>query len=158
MITDDTSFKKKNQKKKRRMVTFNEEEIIINPEDVDPTVGRFRNLVQTTVVPTSSKRMKLDHFLVSSSSSENQKPFTTQQPYMQSLYQGLTNPVHESHAQGTAVDTSLVGTFGSKFLILPNPAPEVTTDIISTTTTTKGNKKSDFNQILFTINFAWSNN
>ena len=32
-------------------VTFNEEEIIINPEDIDPSVGRFRNLVETTVIP-----------------------------------------------------------------------------------------------------------
>uniref|UniRef100_A0A1A9ZYM3 FHA domain-containing protein n=1 Tax=Glossina pallidipes TaxID=7398 RepID=A0A1A9ZYM3_GLOPL len=32
--------------RKRRCVTFNDEEIIINPEDIDPNV---RNLVQTTV-------------------------------------------------------------------------------------------------------------
>jgi hypothetical protein len=32
-------------------ITFNEEEIIINPEDVDPSVGRFRNLIETTVIP-----------------------------------------------------------------------------------------------------------
>ena len=40
-------------KRKRRVahVRFNEEEDIINPEDIDPSVGRFRNLVQTTVIP-----------------------------------------------------------------------------------------------------------
>jgi nuclear inhibitor of protein phosphatase 1 len=36
-------------KQKRKGVVFNDEEQIINPEDVDPTIGRFRNLVQTTV-------------------------------------------------------------------------------------------------------------
>lgn len=40
------------------LVRFKEEEEIINPEDVDPSVGKFRNLVQTTVIP--NKKMKLD--------------------------------------------------------------------------------------------------
>ncbi|XP_017487230.1 PREDICTED: nuclear inhibitor of protein phosphatase 1-like [Rhagoletis zephyria] len=35
---------------KRKSVSFNEEEDVINPEDVDPTVGRFRNLVSSTIV------------------------------------------------------------------------------------------------------------
>lgn len=58
-ITDDVKMKKsKNSKRKRRNVTFNDEECIINPEDVDPNVGRFRNLIQTTVIPT--KRSRID--------------------------------------------------------------------------------------------------
>lgn len=40
------------RKKKRRGITWNEEEEIINPEDVDPSVGRFRNLVHTTIIPS----------------------------------------------------------------------------------------------------------
>lgn len=43
-------------KKKKKTVIFNDEEDIINPEDIDPTIGRFRNLVQTTVVVPRSKR------------------------------------------------------------------------------------------------------
>lgn len=43
-------------KKKKKTVIFNEEEDIINPEDIDPTIGRFRNLVQTTVVIPKNKR------------------------------------------------------------------------------------------------------
>ncbi|VDN49569.1 unnamed protein product [Dibothriocephalus latus] len=37
----------------RRMhsVHFNDIEEVINPEDVDPSVGRFRNLVQETFIP-----------------------------------------------------------------------------------------------------------
>lgn len=59
-ISDDVKTKKnKNNKRKRRNVTFNDEECIINPEDVDPNVGRFRNLIQTTVVPT--KRSRIDN-------------------------------------------------------------------------------------------------
>lgn len=131
MITDDTTNKKKNQKRKKKLVTFNEEEIIINPEDIDPSVGRFRNLVQTTVLPTSSKRQKIDHFSTNSLSMETQKPFIAQQPYVPSLYQGLSTPINES--QTTTVDTNVLaqGAFGSKFLILPNPAPEVSTDLIA---------------------------
>ncbi|XP_024917220.1 protein phosphatase 1, regulatory subunit 8b [Cynoglossus semilaevis] len=43
-------------KRKRRnsRVTFNEEDSIINPEDIDPSVGRFRNMIQTAVVPIKS--------------------------------------------------------------------------------------------------------
>ena len=37
-------------KKKKKMVSFCEEEDVINPEDVDPSVGRFRNMIQTTLV------------------------------------------------------------------------------------------------------------
>lgn len=54
-ITDDSvtasaKAKSRNPHKRNRHVTFNDEEIIINPEDVDPTIGRFRNLVKSTVV------------------------------------------------------------------------------------------------------------
>lgn len=41
---------------KRRSVTFNDEDEVINPEDIDPTIGRFRNLVHSTTIP--SKRFK----------------------------------------------------------------------------------------------------
>ncbi|XP_062130086.1 nuclear inhibitor of protein phosphatase 1 [Drosophila sulfurigaster albostrigata] len=63
-IADDNNLRKQNalkQGRKRRNVTFNDEEIIINPEDVDPSVGRFRNLVQTTVVPAKRSRYEPNH-------------------------------------------------------------------------------------------------
>lgn len=67
-ITDDVKLKKnKNNKRKRRNVTFNDEECIINPEDIDPNVGRFRNLIQTTVVPT--KRSRIENSLLGYSAS-----------------------------------------------------------------------------------------
>ena len=33
-------------------VEFADEEEIINPEDVDPSIGKFRNMIQTTIIPT----------------------------------------------------------------------------------------------------------
>lgn len=69
-ITDDVKMKKnKNNKRKRRNVTFNDEECIINPEDIDPNVGRFRNLIQTTVVPTKRSRIENNFMGYSTSSS-----------------------------------------------------------------------------------------
>lgn len=49
-------------KKQRRNVSFNEEVDIINPEDIDPTIGRFRNLVKSTIVPNANsapRKLKL---------------------------------------------------------------------------------------------------
>ncbi|XP_038057754.1 nuclear inhibitor of protein phosphatase 1-like isoform X2 [Patiria miniata] len=37
-------------------VSFSEDDEIINPEDIDPSVGRFRNLIQTSVVPVKKRR------------------------------------------------------------------------------------------------------
>lgn len=50
-ITDD-EIHKPSRKRKKKGITFNDDEEVINPEDVDPSVGRFRNLIQTTVVPS----------------------------------------------------------------------------------------------------------
>jgi len=49
---EDANGRNGNRKRKKRSITFNDEEEVINPEDIDPSVGRFRNLVQTTVIPT----------------------------------------------------------------------------------------------------------
>ena len=50
-ITDD-DVHKPTRKRKKKGISFNDDEEVINPEDVDPSVGKFRNLVQTTVVPS----------------------------------------------------------------------------------------------------------
>lgn len=47
-ISEDTL---KVKRKRTRGIHFNEDEQIINPEDIDPSVGRFRNLIRTTVIP-----------------------------------------------------------------------------------------------------------
>lgn len=40
------------KKNKRKSVTFNNEEDVINPEDVDPSIGKFRNVCQVTIIPS----------------------------------------------------------------------------------------------------------
>lgn len=49
------------RKKHPHSLTFAEEEEIINPEDVDPTIGRFRNMVQTTIIPSKVTLPLLEH-------------------------------------------------------------------------------------------------
>ena len=50
---DDSNGKNVGGKRKKRSITFNDEEEVINPEDIDPSVGRFRNLVHTSlIIPT----------------------------------------------------------------------------------------------------------
>ncbi|CAI2321484.1 unnamed protein product [Caenorhabditis sp. 36 PRJEB53466] len=44
------------KKRPRGNVAFLEEEEIINPEDVDPSVGRFRNLVTTAIISTNPNK------------------------------------------------------------------------------------------------------
>lgn len=62
-IGEDGEATPRNRKRKKRSVTFNEEEEVINPEDVDPSVGRFRNLVHTTVIPTKVNNKSLCFFV-----------------------------------------------------------------------------------------------
>lgn len=120
-----------NSKRKRKHITFNDEEIIINPEDVDPSVGRFRNLVQSTVLP--AKRMKYEtnsmgipHFT---------KPATIQpiisgadKTLQSSLYHGIPDAAGASGSKPhhpMDIDVTQVA-LGSKLgLLLPNPAPDV---------------------------------
>ncbi|XP_064606953.1 nuclear inhibitor of protein phosphatase 1-like [Liolophura sinensis] len=85
-------------KRKRRNshVSFNDEEEVINPEDIDPSIGRFRNLVQTTVIPT--KRPKIEHGIPSASMTDNITKRLQSFSYAQGLYGDLptaagTNPV-----------------------------------------------------------------
>ena len=40
------------RKRHKFNVGFRDEEDVINPEDIDPSIGKFRNLVQTTILPT----------------------------------------------------------------------------------------------------------
>jgi len=106
--------KRKGLKRKAKGVTFNEEEEIINPEDIDPSVGRFRNLVQTTVIPSSKRAKVIDSGLVSSSHYPI-KHFIPR--HSLGLYDDLPSE-NMGH--------SWFGTLSSKLdLPLPNPAPDI---------------------------------
>nr|CAD7261868.1 unnamed protein product [Timema shepardi] len=54
----DEEIRPTSRKRKKKIITFSEEEEVINPEDVDPSVGRFRNMIHTTVIPTKRQRME----------------------------------------------------------------------------------------------------
>lgn len=55
----DEEIRPTSRKRKKKLLTFSEEEEVINPEDVDPSVGRFRNMIHTTVIPTKVLEMHL---------------------------------------------------------------------------------------------------
>ena len=42
------------KRKSTSSISFADDEEIINMEDVDPTVGKFRNMVSTTIIPKVS--------------------------------------------------------------------------------------------------------
>lgn len=136
-------------KRPRRGVTFNEEEIVINPEDIDPAVGRFRNLIQTTVVPT--KRMKFDmhplsahqhnssatanhhhhsHQSIGGSNATDKQSNSSGTNSSANLYHDLppTADTGDTKSYSASGELDLGMGIGSKFgMILPNPAPEVET-------------------------------
>eukprot|EP00111_Clytia_hemisphaerica_P011018 TCONS_00032297-protein len=107
-----------NQSRKRKgcNVSFNNEEEVINPEDVDPSIGRFRNLVSTEIIIPHKKSRT-----ASNSSDDNHNndktrdqseshhdnditsptvksfiPRITSAPEVEepSLFAGIRNPVH----------------------------------------------------------------
>ncbi|CAG9855566.1 unnamed protein product [Phyllotreta striolata] len=120
-ITDDAD--KRSRKRKRHNVSFNEDEEVINPEDIDPSIGRFRNLIQTTVVPTSSKRAKIAESIgISASEFRQPKPVHHLNASTNDLYTDLPPESHPSGAGGLGIYSSLSSRLG---MVLPNPAPDV---------------------------------
>jgi nuclear inhibitor of protein phosphatase 1 len=49
LVTANNSIGPTVTNRKKKVVSFCEDEDVINPEDIDPSVGRFRNMVQTTI-------------------------------------------------------------------------------------------------------------
>lgn len=124
-ITEDTFKKNAKPKRKRRGITFNEEDLIINPEDVDPSVGRFRNLIQTTVIPT--KRMRMENAIgipMTASTSADSIKHLNPAAFITHLYQGLPPSSSDGYKHHDNMDVELsvvTGTLGSKL----DPAPDV---------------------------------
>uniref|UniRef100_A0A6B2EC31 Nuclear inhibitor of protein phosphatase 1 n=1 Tax=Phlebotomus kandelakii TaxID=1109342 RepID=A0A6B2EC31_9DIPT len=130
-IADDTTYKsnldkdKSNRKRMRRSVTFNDDEIVINPEDIDPTIGRFRNLIQTTVLPTKRAKMDIGIPITTSSTSEG-KHLHAKSLVAAHLYQGLPPTADEGKFSMDVDEEANSLSLGSKLgLMLPNPAPDV---------------------------------
>lgn len=125
-ITDDSEKRSSNRKRKRQTVSFNEDEEIINPEDIDPNIGRFRNLIQTTVIPASSKRAKIaEHIGIQSNEFRMPKPLSHSHHTATTpdLYNDLPP---ESHGTGTTGSLNIYSSLSSRLgMVLPNPAPDV---------------------------------
>ncbi|RWS17880.1 hypothetical protein B4U79_07455 [Dinothrombium tinctorium] len=101
-----------NRKRKQACIRFKEEEEIINPEDVDPSVGKFRNLVQTAVIP--NKKVKTETPL--NMGIGERSAFHVLKP-------GHERPSNQSSHFGSPLfSTSLSLKLG---IHLPNPAPDV---------------------------------
>ena len=148
-ITDD-DIHKPTRKRKKKGITFNEDEEVINPEDVDPSVGRFRNLIQTTVVPSKVsinnlfiinvfydvmlkskvilflQRMRMEGGLISINE-ESHTSFKHLQPSVSStqLYHDLPPEQYSLSTQANPFSVGLSSISSRLGLSLPNPAPEV---------------------------------
>ncbi|KAL1258838.1 hypothetical protein QQF64_009415 [Cirrhinus molitorella] len=112
-------------KRKRRnsRVTFNEEDEIINPEDIDPSVGRFRNMVSTAVVPIKKKKMGSSNALgIEEGVTRHMHMF----PLQGGLYRDLPPASHEAQSTGAPSGATILGGLP---LPLPNPAPDVDVDL-----------------------------
>ncbi|XP_014216322.1 nuclear inhibitor of protein phosphatase 1 [Copidosoma floridanum] len=120
----DDEIHKCSRKRKKKGISFNEDEEVINPEDVDPSVGRFRNLIQTTVIP--SKKMRMEGGLISPleeihGSLKNLCPTSLTSTFYPDLPQEQYSTISQSNLYTTGL-TSLTSRLGIGF---PNPAPEV---------------------------------
>uniref|UniRef100_A0A8C2I3Y4 Protein phosphatase 1, regulatory subunit 8b n=1 Tax=Cyprinus carpio TaxID=7962 RepID=A0A8C2I3Y4_CYPCA len=108
-------------KRKRRnsRVTFSEEDEIINPEDIDPSVGRFRNMVSTAVVPIKKKKLGGGNALgIEETVTRHMHMF----PLQGGLYRDLPPASHEAQSTGAPGGATILGGLP---LPLPNPAPDV---------------------------------
>ncbi|CAL1278267.1 unnamed protein product [Larinioides sclopetarius] len=116
-ITDE-EIKPTTRKRKSASVRFSTEEEIINPEDIDPTVGRFRNLVQSAIIPNKRQREETANLFGSGLSSNSNKRMA------QSFH--TVNDIHRSDSGHGTMSTLFTPSLSVKLgLHLPNPAPDI---------------------------------
>ncbi|XP_077971592.1 nuclear inhibitor of protein phosphatase 1-like [Styela clava] len=108
-------------KRKRKSISFNDEEIIINPEDVDPNVGRFRNMVSVQVIPSKKFRGE-GSGLIPNTSEINKR---VQEFYNQGLYESLDSDEKSAVKPATVTSPSASSGMAGFSLPLPNPAPDI---------------------------------
>ncbi|KAG8195272.1 hypothetical protein JTE90_028423 [Oedothorax gibbosus] len=113
----DEDMKAPNRKRKSINVRFSYEEEIINPEDVDPSIGRFRNLVQSAIIPNKRQREESSNLfgsgLTTNPSKRMAQAFHTVHDFQREMAHGPISPLFTP---------SLSVKLG---LHLPNPAPDI---------------------------------
>lgn len=103
--------------KKRKAVSFSEDEDIINPEDIDPSVGKFRNLVQTSIVPSVSSKLKRIR------TENNSQNLFYSMFHNRSYPQSISSK--SSCDESSCSSSSLLLKSSQTCISLPNPAPDV---------------------------------
>ncbi|KAH3849263.1 nuclear inhibitor of protein phosphatase 1-like [Dreissena polymorpha] len=108
------------RKHKNLHISFNEDEEVINPEDIDPSIGKFRNMVSTHVIAT--KKQKLESGLQQGSMTDNITKRLQSFSYVHSLSD------HHPGAGLTAMGSfSMAAKLG---VPLPNLAPDVDEEFV----------------------------
>lgn len=121
-ITDE-EIKTANRKRKVIAVKFKDEEEIINPEDVDPTVGKFRNLIQTALIP--NKKVKLDASNPFGSGLSDSSHSVGSQVYASSYNTDYSRASLDSGMHSHVIPLFSPSLSAKLGLHLPNPAPDV---------------------------------
>ncbi|KAK0145841.1 Nuclear inhibitor of protein phosphatase 1 [Merluccius polli] len=110
--------------KRRRSsrVSFSEDDEVINPEDIDPSVGRFRNMIQTAVVPIKKKNDPVDSPGLEDAVGHRTHHFSPRGGG--GLYGGLYGDLPPTSNE--ALNTAALALGGATILgSVPNLAPEV---------------------------------
>jgi len=110
-------------KKRIIKISFNDEEDVINPEDIDPSVGRFRNMIQTTVIPKKGDNSARPGLLGTSASAKTPSPLKRSYPGSATVHPSATAGLYDGIDSGPSLySASLSSKLG---LSLPNPAPDI---------------------------------
>uniref|UniRef100_A0A0A9XYE0 Nuclear inhibitor of protein phosphatase 1 n=1 Tax=Lygus hesperus TaxID=30085 RepID=A0A0A9XYE0_LYGHE len=120
-IGDEAENPPTRSKKKRKCITFSEEHELINPEDVDPSVGRFRNMIHSTVIPGKKQRYDPGLAPITSPTLKDggHRPV---HPQAVNLYSDLPHPHDGEKGSNPILSSVLASRLG---IALPDPAPEV---------------------------------
>ncbi|KAK2830040.1 hypothetical protein Q5P01_017971 [Channa striata] len=116
----------KRRRRRSSRVSFSDEEEVINLEDVDPSVGRFRNMIQTTVVPVKKTKEDGCGSLDLEASVHNMH----NPPVTRGLHGELPATAHGGETQHHTFGQGAAANLGGLALVLPNLAPDV--DVAST--------------------------
>ncbi|XP_041484489.1 nuclear inhibitor of protein phosphatase 1-like [Lytechinus variegatus] len=120
----DEAQESQRAKRKRRHshVSFGEEDEVINPEDVDPSIGRFRNLVSVSVIPMKKKKVEDTSGLVGDPSVKTMQGFN----YGRNLYDDLPSSATDLDTPISPSSRTPFGSSSTLGLFKPlNLAPDV---------------------------------